>query len=41
MEKKLKRIDGVEKDDKADPEMFVEAIENLGFKAKLRKESSR
>ncbi len=28
-------------DDKADPQMFVEAIENLGFKAKLRKESSQ
>ena len=28
-------------DDQADPQMFVEAIENLGFKATVRKQSSR
>ena len=28
-------------DDEADPEMFVKAIENLGFKASYRNESSR
>ena len=31
----------VEKDPKPDSELFVEAMETLSFKAKLRKESSR